>query len=648
MDDANHRRGPRRFGEIDFLLAVAIPAFVAMLIAKAFAAGTWQWGSYRFPLKLALIAWQDLIFLLGWSGLGMAALKLTARADRINRVIRRAFLAFTTLAVFYSIASAPIYLALRMPLTFPLLMMADQDAGSSITEYLTGFNIAALVIGPALYLLTVRLLLRRPVRARRPVWAGFALAVAAYGIAGYFGYRHWYASGPNEALALNPQWVLAQSVFDAWQGGSRILRTEAGPPSYRAEFLTFGEREARGRTAPRPAIKNALVVVLESTSTQFLGVYHSQFPTTPHLQAEAGNSLIFRNDYSNDGYTLQSYLPIVLSIYPGVGWQTYSATHPRLAGQSAAAVLHDRGYRTAFMSGAMLDFRGSRRFFDNRGFDLVRGCEDFQQAGIGTMVSSWGMDDPPLFDALFNWIGQAPQKPFFAVVWTQQTHHPYTLAPYQHAIDFAVSDPVGSGGKLLNLYLNDLRIADQQLGRLFAFLRERKLADDTLVVITGDHGEAFGFPHPWMFHGTALYQESVNVPCILWNPRVMAGRGVSDTVGGHVDLNPTLFDLLGIVPPASWQGHSLFEPGRPNRAYFCCNTGNLLTGLRDGRHKFIYNMTLAREELYDLATDPDEQTNLASQFPKACEEYRRRLSTWASFEREHLKKLTEAKGANSN
>jgi arylsulfatase A-like enzyme len=380
-------------------------------------------------------------------------------------------------------------------------------------------------------------------------------------------------------------------------------------------------------------------VVLESTGTQFLGVYHGQYPTTPNLQAEEGNALIFGNFYSNAGYTLQSFLPLVLSLYPGVGWEIYASSHPDLAGTSAAQVLHGRGYRTAFMTGATLDFRDSRRFFDRRGFDVVRGCEDFQRAGIGSMVSSWGMDDPPLFDALFDWIRQAPARPFYAVVWTQQTHHPYAMATYQHPIKFALANPTSERSELLNLYLNDLRIADQQLGRLFAFLRQQNLANDTLVVITGDHGEAFGFPHPWMFHGTALYQESVNVPCILWNSKTMAGRGRSDAVGAHVDLNPTIFDLLGIAPPTGWQGTSLLSPAHPPRAYFSCNTGNLLEGMRDANMKFIYNVTLAREELYDLDTDPQEQRNLASQRPDTCREYRRRLSAWGNFERTHLKTL---------
>jgi arylsulfatase A-like enzyme len=179
------------------------------------------------------------------------------------------------------------------------------------------------------------------------------------------------------------------------------------------------------------------------------------------------------------------------------------------------------------------------------------------------------------------------------------------------------------------------------LGRLFAALRQRHLDQNTLVVITGDHGEAFGFPHPWFFHGTNLYQEGVNVPCILWSPALFTPGSRSETVGAHVDLNPTIMDILGIATPSAWQGRSLLDPDRPQRAYFNCNTGYLLEGMREGDWKFIYNMTLAREELYDLASDPTEQHNLASQNPRLCAIYRQRLASWATYERGHLDALAK-------
>ncbi len=625
-----------------FLVAVGLPAFLAMAAAKAFAAGTWDWWNPRFPFKLSLLAFYDFVFLMGWMALGGLALILSRKHLRLSRGVRGGFLILSALIVCYGLANIWIYSALRMALTYPLLMMAGEGVRASLSPYVNAYSVAALVIGPVIYLAVVFRLLRAQWPSRRNVHIALAVLILLYGSIGSYGYARWLAGGPTDGLARNPHWALIASTLDHWRGESPAALDVTAPASYQQDFFTFGQRPVLDRNPSRsPVIKNVIVVVLESTGTQFLSVYGSSYPTTPCLQAEAENSLIFRNVYSNAGYTLHAMMPLVLSLYPGTGWKIYPESNPHLPGTSPALALHNRGYRTAFMTGAMLEFHGSRHFFEGRGFDLVQGAEDFQKMGVGAMVSSWGMDDPPVFDNLLSWIAQQPATPFFAMVWTQQTHHPYALAPYQHPRDF-IQSPSGERSELLNLHLNGLKIADEQLGRVFAFLRQHHLEDSTLVVVTGDHGEAFGFPHPWMFHGTALYQESVNVPCILWNPRLFSPGTHSDAGGAHVDLNPTIFDLLGVPPPAAWQGTSLLDRARSNRAYFTCNTGNLLEGLRDGNDKFIYNVTLGREELFDLTSDPNEQNNLAKLQPDRCRQYRQRLSAWATFEQAHLGKLVAA------
>ncbi|MDB5300337.1 MAG: hypothetical protein JWO87_2000 [Phycisphaerales bacterium] len=622
-----------------FVSAVCIPLFAALAVAKAFAYGQWMWASLRFPVKWAIVSFHDLLVVIVWAAVGFALIYPIRKRPRLAKTIRRAYLVGSIGLVLYGIANIWVYSALRMPLTYSLLMMAGDtaDMRSSVTHYVTFPAIAAVLCGPLAYLGAVSLLLRRAWLGRRWVQGVLLLVLCVYGPVGAYGYSHWYAGGPEDGLAQSPHWALLRSCVERWRGEGASALRDVGPRTYRDEFKTAAGRPPGRSVAPRNSpIKNVIVVVLESTSTQFLSVYGSKYPTTPSLVAEEENSLIFHNYYSNAGYTTHAMMPLVLSLYPGTGWKVYPVTSPHLSGTSVAEVFRNRGSRTAFMTPAYLEFNNMRRFFDNRGFDVVAGGEDFEKLGMGVQVTSWGLDDPPMFRRMIDWIDQEPGRPFYLLAWTQQTHHPYTPATYQHATQFANDQP-GERGQMLNNYLNAIHVADEQLGRLFAALRQRNLADETLVIITGDHGEAFGFPHPWMFHGTALYQESVNVPCIFWNPKLFGkGSHRSETVGAHVDLNPTILDLLGQPLPVNWQGTSLFDPDRPQRCFFSCNTGNLLDGLREENWKFIYNVTLAREELYDLASDPTEQKNLASQQPARSKIYRERLAAWAHFEREHL------------
>lgn len=629
---------------VRLLPAVCVPLLAALAIAKACAYGWWLWWDVRFPAKWALVSFYDFLFVLGWGLAGLTVMALTHPLPRVRPVVRWAWVGASACCVFYGVVNIWVYHALRMPLTYPLLMMAGDitNVRSSLGSFVSPGFVLAAVGAPVAYLAMVYLLMRSRWAQQRRVYLTLAVVVAIYVPAGAFGYARWMAGGRDHALAQSPHWTLLESYVAHWRGDLTPALQDTGMAAYRDDFRPVGDRSVRPATAAGTTpIRNVIVVVLESTGTQFLSVYGSSYQTTPHLEAEAANSLVFGNFYSNAGYTLQSMMPLVLSLYPGTEWKIYASISPHLSGTSLAEVLHHSGYRTAFMTSQGLDYQGIRHFYENRGFDVVEGFEEFQKQGVGTALSSWGMDDPPMFDGMLKWIDQAPGKPFYLMAWTQQSHHPYPAAPGQRLLDLTRS---ASGAKSpeLNRYLNAVHLADEQLGRLFAGLRERGLADSTLVVITGDHGEGFGFPHPWLFHGTALYQEGVNVPLILWNPKLFNPGRRSDAVGAHVDLNPTIADLLGISPPAAWQGTSLLDPQRPGRCYFTCNTGNLLLGMREGNQKFIYNVTEAREELYDLSADPTEQNNLAPQQPDRCRVDRQRLAAWAGFERQHLKSLVDA------
>lgn len=632
-----------------FLLAVCLPAFAVLAIVKAVLYAPQATTGPDFPFRCGVICFRDLLFILGWAALGWVAMVPTRRSARSRRFIRVAFVAGSMLIVLYGVAYFWIYTTLRMPLTYPLLMMAGSfaDARSSVGRYVSAASVGALVAVPVIYLALVYALLRTGWLQRRWVYIALAIVLVIYYPLQAYAYGRWFAGGAKDSLTENPHWALIESYAAYLRGESLPTLNDSGPAIYLRDFQTVAARAGAPQNTHRAkGIKNVIVVVLESTGTQFLSVYGSHCATTPCLAAEADHCLVFRNFYSNAGYTLQSMLPLILSIYPGSGWTIYASDYPHMAGTSTADVLHERGYRTAFMSSQMLGYRSINRFFEGRGFDRVWGAENFLKDGSGTQLSSWGVDDPPLFRRLLQWIDEAPAEPFYAVAWTQQTHHPYQLAAGQAPLDL-LADQKAPDGAMLNRYLNAIHVDDEQLGKLFAALRARHLDDSTLVVITGDHGEAFGFPHRWMFHGTALYQESVNVPLIMWNPRLFhAGnqdqQRLAEEVGGHVDLNPTILDLLGVPVPGAWQGSSLLDPTRPQRCYFTCNTGNLLLGLRDGDEKYIYNMTLASEELYDLAADPTEQTNLAASAAQRCKAYRQRLMAWRGFEQQELEGLAAA------
>ena len=258
-----------------------------------------------------------------------------------------------------------------------------------------------------------------------------------------------------------------------------------------------------------------------------------------------------------------------------------------------------------------------------------------QQLG-GPAASSWGTTDRALVDGLIHWIDADRGRPFFALAWTDQTHDPYTLTDDTESVKFVDETSIRHGDSF-NRYLNAMRQADHHLGRLFEALRERHLADDTLVVITGDHGEAFGTVHDVVSHGTALFDECQRVPMMLWNPRLFPTPKRMDKVGAHVDINPTLAQVLGIDPLPQWQGASLFSPDHPGRAYMFVDLAGYQFAVADNRHKYVLHYTGGFQRLYDLVDDPLEQEDLSASEPEVALQMRGRISAFVHAEENYLR-----------
>jgi hypothetical protein len=99
--------------------------------------------------------------------------------------------------------------------------------------------------------------------------------------------------------------------------------------------------------------------------------------------------------------------------------------------------------------------------------------------------------------------------------------------------------------------------------------------------------------------------------------------------------------MLGVPAAGSWQGRSLFDPGRPPRVYFYAANDDYLLGVRERDHKYVYNATIGRDQLFDLAADPREQINLAPDASERCRELRGRVAAWVKYEEDHIAKLRD-------
>jgi len=268
-------------------------------------------------------------------------------------------------------------------------------------------------------------------------------------------------------------------------------------------------------------------------------------------------------------------------------------------------------------------------------------------------------------------IGELEGKRFFLLVHYWDTHIPYRFSECvehgcsfecPHAIDarYRVRDLsrwvrgewvkklVDTFGEatLLNAicsaYMYSAALVDREIEKLVSFLEQRKLLDNTIMIVTSDHGESLGEHGIWFDHH-GLYEPSVRVPLLLHIPG-MDHRRVSG-FAQHVDLVPTILSVLGVKHPRpeTLDGEDLtaaIEVGSTNRSLVYAEEAYTERKfmLREGRYKYIYSPTpeaaLCRycntvhggiEELYDMDRDPLELNNIADQQPDIAREMRKKL-----------------------
>jgi choline-sulfatase len=349
---------------------------------------------------------------------------------------------------------------------------------------------------------------------------------------------------------------------------------------------------------------NLLLITVDTLRADRVGAYGWERAATSAIDGLARRGVLFEAAFTVAPVTLPAHATLLTGRLPprhGVrGNSFYTLPHREV---TLAEMLKEHGYRTgAVVAAAVLD----RRFGLSRGFDLYDDEMPTNQGGL--LIAE--RDAEVVVSRALAWLDHdAAGAPFFLWVHLFDPHHPY--APPGSPVP--ASRDAGYDGEIAH--------ADRQIGRLVAALERRDALDETLIVLTSDHGESLG-EHGEDTHGVFLYDATLRVPLIVVGPGVPTGVRRADAPVSLVDVVPTVLAKLSVVPRPRLDGEDLLAP-RPSRREFVYSETHLprdfynwseLRALRSSDTKFV---DAPMTELYDLKADPRESRNRAKDSPGA-------------------------------
>lgn len=352
---------------------------------------------------------------------------------------------------------------------------------------------------------------------------------------------------------------------------------------------------------------NLLIVTLDTTRADRLGAYgRPAASTTPAFDRLAREGVLFEQAMTSAPLTLPAHATMFTGHFPPQhGVRDNGGFFLDPSATTLAERLQGRGYRTgAFVGAFVLDSKWGL----DQGFE--RYADDFDLSTVKALsLGNVQRRANEVVDLALPWIESVQHERFFAWLHFYDAHAPYD-AP----------EPFGSQYRA-QPYNGEIAFADAQLGRVVAFLESRRLLDTTVVVVLGDHGESLG-EHEEGTHGFFVYETATHVPFLIRTPFARtAARRVSSLVR-TADLAPTVLDLLGtgpadgeppapgtsLVPVMTGAVADLAAAGYAEAMYPLHHYGwSALRAVRLGSYKLI---EAPRPELYDLAADPGETTNL--------------------------------------
>lgn len=385
---------------------------------------------------------------------------------------------------------------------------------------------------------------------------------------------------------------------------------------------------------------NVLLVSIDMLRADHLSCYGYERPTSPAIDRLAAEGQLFESHVSSSSWTLPGHASLFTSLPDSVHGAVDTSMRLADATTTLAERFRAAGYRTAgFYAGPYL----YPVFGLDQGFAQYVDCTSYGAKYAGRPVDEWAADkgmmqashedvtNPAVYAAFSRWFAGRGAEPFFAFVHLWDVHYDFLPPPpWDKRFDPDYDGPVTGKGfqfdpaigprmaqrdlqHLLALYDGEIGWTDTWIARIRADLEAAGVLEDTIVVVTSDHGTEF-FEHGGKGHRKTLHDEVVRIPLVIRWPKALPAGGRVRAQTRSIDVGPTLLELAGLPAADDVVGSSLLPIVRdpasqpPRRAVLELSTLGLAErAVRTNEWKLVDAMHAKDHYWFDLVVDPREQ-----------------------------------------
>jgi len=378
--------------------------------------------------------------------------------------------------------------------------------------------------------------------------------------------------------------------------------------SKKAPFISKQYPILKSFTQAKRTNYNVVIVLIESLSAKYLdALTQHNLGVTPNLDTLAKDGVLFTNFYANGQRSIEGITSIYTGLIQPVGFEAFGEGLELYKPSYLAQTAKENGYTTLAMQSSP---RGSYKvdaLSSLAGFGEYYGAEDMPKVGNEVGKPHFGVWDGDMFAFLAQKL-HTLQEPFLAFTFTASTHAPYHLpgkewAKYPHATNTE------------NGFLNTMYYVDAQIGSFMQKVKKEPWFDRTIFIFSADHCNKAPLTKELSLQTKTRYLSGFHIPLIVYAPKIFQPQKDA-TLGSHVDIPATIFDILGFNTPFASLGNSLFDA---TKKVVMVKKGDTI-GITDLKGSVFYNFNTfldeknASKELKDTLLSIDSvEANLLKQ-----------------------------------